>query len=248
MHSRARRTLQRLFLAAAVMSLLYPAASRAAPRNDKKKNPAVRWNEQAPGCTFSRGTDGKVRYRLWSGDIGITLAVDVQELEKVHRRHEQFFAALLEFRYRGHGAIDVSGQNISLEFVSHFQVEQTTLDPDNFSQRIQNDADALNEQTARETKKNPEKKDEKEAFLRAYLKDSAELQEFIANNSLRPAHLDAANPETSGWVLFSTKSKWIGEWKKREEFILRVPLEGTMYEFPFTLPPAPGEVMLRRRN
>jgi hypothetical protein len=49
-------------------------------------------------------------------------------------------------------------------------------------------------------------------------------------------------------VLFSTDSKWISGWKKQEELILRVPLEGKIFEFPFKLPPKPGEVMLRRRE
>lgn len=235
-----------LVLAAAIPSLLC-VASLAAPPRDKKTLAAVRWNEQSPGCTFSRGTDGKLQYGLWFGDIGMTLAVDAQELEKVHRRHEPFFAVLLEVRYRGQQSVDVNPQDMSLEFVKHFQVQQTSLDPDGFSEKIQNDADSLNDQTAREVRKNPEKKEEKEAYMRAFLKDSAELQEFVGKNSLRAAHLDPANPETHGWVLFSTKSKWIGEWKKHEEFILRVPLNGKVFEFPFTLPPS-GEVVLRKRN
>jgi hypothetical protein len=127
-------------------------------------------------------------------------------------------------------------------------VQQTALDPDDFSEKIQSDADGLNDQTAREVRKNPEKKEEKEAYMRAYLKDTAELQEFVGKNSLRPARLDQANPEIRGWVLFSTKSKWIGGWKKQEEFIVRVPLGGKVFEFPFTLPPKPGEVMLRKRE
>ncbi len=218
------------------------------PNNDKTRIPAVRWDEQTPGCTFSRGDDGKFRYGLWSGDVGVTLVVDAQELEKVHRRHEPFFSVLLNVRYRGQGALDLDTENISLEFVNHFQVVQTSLDPDDFSEKVQNDADAFDHQTAREIEKHPEKKEEKEAYVRAFQKDSAELLEFVSKNSLRPARLDPGNPEASGWVLFSTNSKWIGGWKKQEELILRVPLDGKMFEFPFTLPPRPGEVMLRRRQ
>lgn len=247
MRRRWRRKLVRLMFAMAATSLLYPTP-RAAFARDKKAIPAVRWGEQSPGCTFSRGTDGKLRYGLWSGDVGITLAVDAQELEKVHRRHERFFAVLLNVRYRGQQTLNVKVDKMSLEFVKHFQVEPTAMDPDAFSQRVQNDADALNNQVAREMKKNPEKSSAKEAYLRAYLKDSAELQEFVGKNSMRTAQLDAANPETSGWVLFSTKNKWLGAWKKQEEFILRVPLAGTVYEFPFTLPPQAGEVLLRKRQ
>jgi hypothetical protein len=60
--------------------------------------------------------------------------------------------------------------------------------------------------------------------------------------------LGQGNAEVSGWVLFSTSSKWINGWKKQEEFILRLPINGTTYEFPFKLPPKPGEVLLRKRE
>lgn len=216
--------------------------------SDKAKTPAVRWDEEHPGCTFSRSDDGKYHYGLWSGDVGLTLAVDSQELEKVHRRHEPFFGVLLTVRYRGQGTLDLGTGNISLEFVKHFQVVQTALDPDAFSEKVQNDADELDHETAREVEKHPDQKETKEAYVRAFQKDSAELLEFVSKNSLRPTRLDAGNRETGGWVLFSTNSKWIGGWKKQEEFILRLPLAGKMFEFPFRLPPKPGEVMLRRRE
>jgi len=96
--------------------------------------------------------------------------------------------------------------------------------------------------------KHPEQKEQKEAFVRAFLKDAAELEEFVGKNSLRPTKLGPANEEVSGWVLFSTKSKWISKWKKQEEFILRVPVNGIVYEFPFKLPPKPGETLLRKRE
>jgi hypothetical protein len=233
-------------LALAAASLLLPGAAHAS--KTKSKTPAVRWDEERPGCTFSRGDDGKYRYGLWSDDAGITLAVDSQELEKVHRRHEPFFGVLLTVRYRGEGSLDLTTDNISLEFVKHFKVVQTSLDPDDFAGKVQNDADELNHQTAREVEKHPEKKDEKEALLRAFLKDSTELQEFVGKNTLRATRLGPGHPETSGWMLFSTQSKWIGAWKKQEEFILRVPFDGKVFEFPFKLPPKPGEVMLRKRQ
>jgi hypothetical protein len=244
-----------LFVTAA--SLLLPDAGLAVPpgdknrgkNKDKAKISAVRWDEGRPGCTFSSSDDGRYHYGLWYEDVGITLAVDSQELEKVHRRHERFFAVLVEVRYRGQVTLDFGIENISLEFVKHFQVVQTALDPDTFSEKVQNDADELDHQTAREVEKHPEKKEAKEALVRAFLKDAAELQEFVGKNSLRPTRLGPGNPETSGWVLFSTDSKWIPSgWKRQEEFILRVPIEGKVFEFPFKLPPKPGEVMLRRRE
>jgi hypothetical protein len=240
-----------LFLTTA--SLLLPDVGLAAPPKDKNKDKAkisaVRWDEQRPGCTFSRSDDGHYHYGLWYDDVGINVAVDSQELEKVHRRPERFFAVLVDVRYRGQGALDFGVENISLQFLKHFKVVQTSLDPDSFAEKVQNDADGRDHQTAREVERHPEKKGEKEAFERALLKDSAELQEFVGKNSLRPTRLGPGNPETSGWVLFSTDSKWIPSgWKKQEEFILRVPLQGKVFEFPFKLPPKPGEVMLRRRE
>lgn len=233
---------------AAIASLLLWAAPPAASSSKHDvKVPVVRWDERAPGCTFSQDPDGKLRYGVWAPDIGIVLAVDTQELEKVHRRPEPFLAVLLDVRYRGQKEINVKPDKMSLEFVKHFQLVQWAVDPDQFSQKIQDDADALNDQIAREVKKNPEKKAQKEILLRAYLKDSAELQEFIGKNSLRSTQLDPTNAQASGWIFFSTKSKWIGAWDKQEQLILRVPIGGLMFEFPFTLPPKPGEGLLRKR-
>jgi hypothetical protein len=234
---------------ALVLALLSaPVAGRALPGKDAAKPPAVRWDETRPGCTFSRSEDGKYRYGLWAGDVGIILAVDSQELDKVRRRHESFFSVWLSVRDRGQGALDVDPEKISLEFTSHFKVIQTALNPDGFSARVQEDADELDRQTAREVEKHPEQKETKEAYVRAFQKDSAELLEFVSKNSLRAAHLDAGNPEVSGWILFSTKNKWLGGWKKQEEFILRLPLAGKIFEFPFKLPPKQGELILRHRE
>jgi hypothetical protein len=238
----------RVLVALATAAVFSPAAALATPRKDKPQIPAVRWDELRPGCTFSRSDDGHYVYGLWYEDVGITLTVDAQELEKVHRRHEPFFGALLSIRYRGQGSLDLGVQNISLEFVKHFKVVQTALDPDAFSEKVQDDADQLDHQSAREIEKHPEKKQALEAAVRAFLKDSAELQEFVGKNSLRPTRMGPGNPEIRGWVLFSTESKWINGWKKQEEFVLRVPIAGTMFEFPFKLPPELGEVMLRKRE
>jgi hypothetical protein len=243
-----------MMLALTWMALL-PAASSAAPAatsgafpaKDKAKIPAVRWDEQTPGCTFTRTDDGKFHYGLWSGDVGVTLSVDAQELEKVRRRSEHFFGLVINIRYRGQGSLDLAIEDISLEFVKHFRVVQSSLDPDAFAQKVQNDADETDHWTAREIEKHPEKKQEKETSMREFQKATAEMLEFVSKNSLRPAHLNAENPQAVGWVLFSTDSKWISGWKKQEEFILRVPLDGKVFEFPFRLPPKPGEVTLRKR-
>jgi hypothetical protein len=235
-------------LVAVVPCFLAFRAIDVASATENPKLSVVRWDEERPGCTFSRSDDGKYHYGLWTDNAGITLSVDSQELEKVRRRHEPFFGVRLSVRYRGQGALDVNPENISLEFVKHFKVAQPALDPDGFSAKIQNDADELDHQTAREVEKHPSQKEAKEAYVRAFQKDAAELLEFVSKNSLRPARLSPANPEVSGWVLFNTNSKWIGAWKRQEEFVLRVPMEGTVFEFPFKLPPKEGELILRRRE
>jgi hypothetical protein len=228
--------------------LCVAAFNGALAGKDPPKSSVLRWDESRPGCTFSRNKDGRYLYGLWSDDIGITVAVDSQELEKVRRRHEPFFGVLISVRYRGQDALEVSAENISLEFVKHFQVVQTSLDPDDFSAQVQTDADELDHQTAREIEKHPEQKESKELYMRAFQKDAAELLEFVSKNSLRASRLTPTNTEVSGWVLFSTRSKWIGSWKKQEEFILRIPLAGKILEFPFRLPPKEGEFILRHRE
>jgi hypothetical protein len=234
---------------ALALALCSPGATRALPHGQPNRLPTVRWDEALPGCTFSRSEDGKYRYGLSTSDAAITLAVDSQELEKVHRRHEPFFSVWLSVRYRGKdGSLDVDPEYIALKFVSHFQVVQTALNPDRFAAQVQNDADELDHQTAREIEKHPDQKASKEAYVRAFQKDVAELLEFIGRNSLRSAHLDATNPEVSGWLIFSAKSKWIGKWKNPEEFVLRVPLGEKAFEFPFRLPPQRGELILRKRE
>ena len=232
-------------LLAALISLI--GAGAASP-GEKQPSPSVRWDERQPGCTYSQSQDGKYNYALWSGDVGVTVSVDSQELEKVHRRHERFFGVLLNIRYRGQGTLEIDPGKASLEFVKHFKFVQTSLDPDNFSSKIQNDADEVDHEAAREIARHPEQKDAKEAYVRVFQKDTAELVEFVSKNALRPAELNSANPQASGWILFNTSSKWIGGWKKQEEFVLRIPLEEKVFEFPFKLPPKEGELLLRRRE
>lgn len=219
-----------------------------APRKDKPRPPTVRWNEELPGCTFSRSDDGKYRYGLWSGDIGITLAVDAREVQIIHHRIEPIFALLLTVRYRGRQALDVAPEVITLQFMKHFKVVQPALDADSYATKVQGDADTLDHATAREIEKHPEQKEAREARLREYQKSVSELIEYLSNKSLQTAHLDPGNPEVSGWVFFNTDNKWLGRWKQQEEFVLRVPLAGKIFEFPFKLPPKEGELLLRKRE
>jgi len=224
------------------------ASLAGADKGKVPQPPTVRWSEQQPGSTFSRGDDGKYRYGLWSDDVGIVLAVDAREVQLVRHRIEPIFGVLLELHYRGSTSLDAAPDTITLQFMKHFKVIQGALDPDGYTQKIQADADVLDEETRREVTKHPEKKQVREARLQDYEKSVSELIEFLSRNSLRPAHLDGANSVTSGWVFFDTRSKWLGGWKAQEEFVLRVPLGGKLFEFPFKLPPEKGELLLQKRQ
>ena len=58
--------------------------------------------------------------------------------------------------------------------------------------------------------------------------------------------LTPGNPESHGWVLFSTQKKWIGPWKEREDFILSVWMKDRIWQLPFSLPPTEGDLILRK--
>jgi hypothetical protein len=216
----------------------------------KKKEtlPVIRWSDQTPGCTFTRGDDGVYRWGLWTSDLGITLAVDSQELVQVTKRIERPMLLKLTFKYRGTSSVDVTTNNMSLEFVRHSKVIQTSLDPDDFAARMQADAQRLEDDAERTLKKHPDSPEEKQAPAQNYLAVSTEFQDFLSKNALRETKLDSGNNEVSGWVLFSTKNKWIGEWKKQEEFVLRIPFPDRVFEFPFSLPPTEGDLILRKRE
>jgi hypothetical protein len=212
-----------------------------------KPTPSRRWVEDQPGCTFSQGDDGTYRYGLWSGDYGIVMSVDAQEVEKALRRIEPLFAVLVTVRYRGKTSLDLGTDGISLELVEHYHDVHVALDPGALATELQHDVDQLAEATEREVHKHPEKKAGKETELQDQQKSVEEMKDFLKTKMLRPASLDSAHPEARGWVLFSLKSKWAGEWKKQEEFVLRVPVAGRVVEFPFALPPSVGAFVLRRR-
>ena len=243
-----RRLALQFAWAAVVCGLPAWASIVAGARKDKAPElPTVRWSEQQPGCTFSRGDDGKYRYGLWSGDVGIVLAVDAREVQLLRHRIEPIFGVLLEIHYRGAASLDATADAITLQFMKHFKVVQSSLDPDDYTRKIQADADARDDETRREVAKHPEQKQVRETRLQDYQKSVSELIEFLSRNSLRPAHLDSATPQVSGWVFFNTKSKWLGGWKAQEEFVLRVPLAGKIFEFPFKLPPEKDEFLLQKR-
>jgi len=207
----------------------------------------LRWEEGQPGCTFSRDDDGRYRYGFWSADFGVVLAVDSQELEKVRRRAQPMLALLLTVHYRGKDSLDLVPGKIALEFVKHYHDVQGALDPDSLIIQQQKEAEALAKETEREIRRHPEEKEEKDARLARRRKDVAEMIDFLKTRSLQATTLDAGHLEASGWVLFSTKSKWIDGLRKQEQFVLRVPIGERVVEFPFSLPPSEGDLILRTR-
>jgi hypothetical protein len=216
----------------------------------KKKpdtTPRLRWAEGSPGCTFDRGNDGKYRWGLWADDMGVTIAVDSQELQLSRHRDEPMFGVLVTIRYRGTGSLDVRNDNLSIEYVDHQHDIKSSLDPDDLATRLQKKIDDLNDNVAHTLKKHPEKKQELESQVQTYEKEITDLQEFLADHSLRPTTLDATTPQVSGWVFFTTRSRWIGDWKQKEHFIVRMPYPGKVFEFPFSLPPIEGDLILRKR-
>jgi hypothetical protein len=218
------------------------------PAADNKITSTIRWSEGSPGCTFSRDDDGKYRYGMWVDDLGVTLAIDSQELQRSTKRLDPFLAILLSFHYRGTGTSDVRPHGIKLEFVSHHRVQHRALDPENFSTEYKRLVDSAAEQNQREIKNHPQKKEQQEAVMRAAAVELAQVQEFLMTHSLHPVKLDSSNREVSGWIFFRSRDEWIGKWKAQEEFVLQVPTGNQVFEFPFKLPPKEGDLILRKRE
>jgi hypothetical protein len=227
-------------------TFLLPAAW-AIPLRDSPAIPTLRWAEGQPGCTFSADDDGRYRYGLWTSDFGVVLAVDSQELQKAGHRTEPIFELLLTLRYRGNGSLSLDPRVITLEFVKHSRDLHSALDPAELEARFQADSVRFANATEHDVQKHPEKKNQLESSLQEHQQNIAEMVQFLEARSLRTLRLDSAHPEGSGWVYFSASSKWIGDWKKQEEFLLRIPLTNQTIEFPFALPPSQDDLLLRRR-
>jgi hypothetical protein len=242
-----------VFYTAAVRNswaILFVALS-ASPYSVAATKPAVsaiRWSQSAANCTLRDAEDGRTYYGLSSGDFEVTLAVDRQELAKIPHRAKPMLGVFLTFRYKGMEKFDVQQNRFALEYTKHFQVVKGSLDPDEIVTGLQQNVDDLTDQVERhDVKKHPELKGQKETELQARLKDYTEMIDFISTRALKPVTLDPSNSSASGWVFFSTKDKWIGRWQKPEEFVLRLPVENWIVEFPFSLPPKGGKVELKRR-
>ena len=230
-----------------IVLALLPAASTLAFAGQTSL-PTLRWTPNMPNCSFREGDDGRTYYGLTSGDFEVTLAVDRQELEKIPHRARPMLGVFLTFQYKGHQQFEVQQTRFTVEFTKHFQVVQTSLDPDYLLKSLQDNVDDLTDEIERhQVKKRPEQKEQMEADLQARLKDYTEMMDFISTRALRPMTLDESNSSAGGWVFFSIKNKFIGPWRRPEQFVLRLPVENLIVEFPFALPPEPGKVILRHR-
>jgi len=234
----------RKFLFVASILALASAGSSAFAKDAGR---VLRWAEGLPGCTFSADEDGSYRYGFWTDDFGIIMAVDADELRKASHRAEPTFAVLLTVRYRGKASLPVEPDGISLEFVNHDHDTHPAIAPDALSAALRQDSDKVVEQAEREIRKHPEKKVEQGSILQENEKSLKAAIDFVKTQGLVATQLDSTHLQASGWVFFSAKSKWIGDWKKQEEFVLRVPIGGETVEFPFALPPSQGDLILRRR-
>lgn len=208
----------------------------------------ARWTPNAPNCTLRQGDDGRTYYGISSADFEIILAVDRQELEKIPHRATPMLSVLLTIHYKGAGQLQIQQGRFALEFMKHFQIVKTSMGPDDMLQRLQQNVDDLTDEVERhQVRKHPERKEQQETELQARLKDYTEMMDFISTQALRPVVLNPANSSASGWVFFGIKDRWIGPWRKPEQFVLRLPVENLIVEFPFSLPPQTGGVELRHR-
>jgi hypothetical protein len=231
-------------VAFALCAILSPALSHA---EKKKQLPAVRWTAGAPGCTFERGDDGRYRWTMTGNDLAVTLLVDSQELAKSRRRFYHLLGVYVSVTYMGQNKFEFPA-DVRIDFVGHRDVLEAYLDPAELSNKLQNDVDTKIFNTERQIKRDPKSADEKTSLLREYQKEAAEFIEFLSTQSLEPntVTLSPGNPEAHGWVFFATSNKWIGPWKDREDFVLSVWMKDKIWQFPFSLPPTEGDLILRK--
>jgi hypothetical protein len=230
-------------LTLAVCAILSPTLSQAA----KKQLPTVRWTAGSPGCTFERTDDGHYRWTMVGPDLTVKLLIDSQELARSRHRFYHLFGAFVSVTYTGHGKFEFPA-DVRIDFVRHHDVIEGYEDPAELTNRLQNDVDTKIFDTERQIKKDPKTADEKTVRLREYQKESAEFIEFVSTQALDPAGmtLSPGNPEAHGWVLYSTKNKWIGPWKEREDFVINFWMNDKIWQFPFSMPPSPGDLILRK--
>jgi hypothetical protein len=219
-----------------VATLLAPAG--LAKKNDSTV-PTLRWEPGAVGCSLEPApSDNLDRYTIAQDGVVVTLAVDPRELTQSQRRAGHVVSVFLSVRNTSRAPLAVQQSKASLEFVQHSRWRFSSWDPDNLANHIQNQTDDLMHQTDKDLEKRPEKVEKNEDRLREHQKLVSEMLDFLSTKGLKDAVLDSATPEVSGWIFFPSRGKWVGDWKKTEEFVFRIPVGTWLVEFPFQLPPA----------
>ena len=213
----------------------------------KTRLPAVRWTAGTSGCSFEHTPDGHFGWTMTGPELTVKLVVDSQELGQSRHRFYRLFGAYVSVTYTGHDKLEFPA-DVRMDFVRHHDVVEGYEDPTQLSSQLQNDVDTKVFDTERKIKKDPKIAEEETARLRVYQKEATQFIEFLGTQALDPAGvtLTPGNPEAHGWVLFPTKNKWIGPWKEREDFIISVGMKDKIWEFPFSLPPAEGDLELRK--
>lgn len=213
----------------------------------KKQLPTVRWTAGSPACSFERRDDGKYGWTMAGDDLTIKILLDSQELAHSRHRFFRLLSAFVSATYTGQDKFEFPA-DVRIDFARHHDVQEAYEDPTELSNRLQNAVDTKIFDTERQIKKNPKIAEEKTALLRVYQKEAAEFIEFLSTQTLDPntVTLNPGNPEAHGWVLFATKNKWIGPWKQREDFIISVWMKDKVWQFPISLPPIEGDVILRK--
>ena len=220
------------------------AASMIAAAAAQEKQ-IVRWTVGQPECAFRADDNGVDRYALATHDFAITLAVDSQELDKARRRIEPVLGLFLSVRLLNQNPMQLNPANITLEFVKHFHEKEGPLDSEQLSRQLAADRGTAAARAAASIRKHPARKNEIEAEVKDEQRNIDQMIEFLHGRMLRSPILE--DHEIAGWLLFSTRNRWIGRLNKQEEFVLRVPLGTVVAEFPFTLPPSQGDIELRTR-
>jgi hypothetical protein len=141
--------------------------------------------------------------------------------------------------------VQLDPASITLEFAKHFHQREGPLDPQRLSAQLAADRQSATARSAANVRKHPERANEIDAGLKDQQRDIDQMIDFLHARMLQPSPMQS--DEIAGWLLFSTKARWIGPLNQQEEFVLRIPLANAIVEFPFTLPPSQGDVELRTR-
>jgi hypothetical protein len=213
----------------------------------KKHLPSVRWTAGTPGCTCERRDDGKYSWTMTGKDLTVTLMMDSQELTKSRHRYFHPVSAFVSVTYIGQDKFEFPA-DVRIDFVRHHDVVEAYMDPTEFSTKLQNDIDSEVFKSEREIKKDPKLANEKTARLRIHEKEASEFIEFLSTQTLEPntVMLGPGNPEAHGWVFFATTNKWIGPLKSHEDFVISLWMKDKIWQFPVSLPPAGGDLILRK--